>query len=109
MAGGNASRARTRIEIERNHDVRTRGDDRRSNRAFPAHSRTTGTKWRVHGIYLLDVSTPAHGSEGEAPHWSGRIFAHTSAGPNFPGQYRQRAKFLGDARPGDRADRPQIR
>ena len=36
-----------------------------------ADSRTTGPKRRVHGIYLLDVSTPAHRSKSEAPHWGG--------------------------------------
>ena len=34
MAGSDASRARAGIEIERDHDVRARRDDRRSNRAF---------------------------------------------------------------------------
>src|SRR5437879_9137231 len=99
MAGGDASRARAGVEIERDHDVRARGNDQRSDRAFAAHSRTAGPERRVHGIYLLDVSAPAHRSEGKVPHWGGRIFADTSTGPEFPGPHRQRAKFLGDSRP----------
>ncbi len=65
MAGSDASGARARIEIERDDDVRPRGDDRGTNRTFAARSGSTGQERRIHRVYLLDVSAAAHGFESE--------------------------------------------
>src|SRR5438552_16865444 len=109
MAGGDGGGARARIEIERHDDVRSRRDHRRSRRASAANSRSTGSQRRVHGVYLLDLSTAAYGIESEAADWRLRISANASCRTDSPGQYRQHSKLLGDARPGYMPDRAWIR
>ena len=79
---------RARIEIERDDDVRPRGDNRRSHRTSAAGSRSTGSQRRVHGVHLLDLSAAAYGVESEAADWRVRISANASARTDFPGQHR---------------------
>ena len=60
LAGSDAGRARTRIEFERDDDVRTRRDDRRSDRTSAAFARSAGRERRIHRVHLLDLSAAAH-------------------------------------------------
>ena len=83
VAGSDADRARARIEIERDDDVRSRGDDRRPDRAFAAHSRSAGPERRIYRVHLLDISTAAYRLEGQASDRRRRIFAHCRRSPAF--------------------------
>src|SRR6266849_7234772 len=99
MAGSDASRARARFEIERDHDVRSRRDHRRTDRTFATNSRSAGPERRIHRVHLLDVSAATHGLKSETADRRGGIFADAGAGADFFGQYRQHPEFLGHAGP----------
>src|SRR6266853_5025559 len=108
MVRRDAGSARAWIEIERDDDVRSRRDNRRSSRTFATHSRSTGPQRRIHRVYLLDLSTAAYGAEGEPADRRLGVSPDTGAGPDFPRQHRKRPKLLGHARPWDRPDRAAI-
>src|SRR6266851_4918784 len=79
MAGSDASRARARFEIERDHDVRSRRDHRRTDRTFATNSRSAGPERRIHRVHLLDVSAATHGLKSETADRRGGIFADAGA------------------------------
>src|SRR5438132_13713136 len=108
MVRSDAGSARAWIEIERDDDVRSRRDNRRSSRTFATHSRSTGSQRRIHRVYLLDLSTAAYGVEGEPADRRLGVSPDTSAGPDVPRQHRKRPKLLGHASAVDRTDGAEI-
>src|SRR5207248_9077855 len=109
MVRSNAGSARAWIEIERDDDVRSRRDNRRSSRTFATHSRPTGPQRRIHRVYLLDLPTAAYGAEGEPADRRLGVSPDTGAGPDSPRQHRKRPKLAGHPRPRHRPERAATR
>src|SRR6266542_527801 len=101
MAGGDAGRARTGIEIERDDDVWSRRNHCRAGETFAANSRATGPQWRLYRFHLLDLPAGEHGSKNETEDERVGIFANAGAGPDFFGQHREYPELVGDAGAGD--------
>src|SRR2546423_12187880 len=101
MVRSDAGSARAWIEIERDDDVRSRRDNRRSSRTFATHSRSTGPQRRIHRVYLLDLSTAAYGAEGEPADRRLGVSPDTGAGPDFPRQHPKRPNTLHNATSGE--------
>src|SRR5437588_3605251 len=83
MVRSDAGSARAWIEIERDDDVRSRRDNRRSSRTFATHSRSTGPQRRIHRVYcwtfqpqhtVLKVNQPTGVSEYLRTQALARIF-----------------------------------
>ena len=84
MARSHANRARARIELERDDDVRPCRNARRPARTFAAVARSAGRDGRLHGVHLLDFSAAKHGIESGAGRLGG-VSADAGARADFFG------------------------